>query len=183
MAKFHRFRSKAEQAEQQLAFEWLGRLDEAPLSQEARVLVLRDLYKRARLPGERLFGAFSMIDNDDIFRVWQAIDDLPAGFRRLDVRRVFDAMVVSLQPDTGRVLLSRDDLAAKARVTAQIVTDASAVLERMRVLRRQRSADGGVEYWLNPSVAWNGSLISRVEAVRKRGKDRLQLQLVKGGAP
>lgn len=138
------------------------------------------LYRHARPDTEEGLwpGGYTMLSRAQTALVWEAIRKLPPDQRPLQVRDAFMLMLLNLRQDTGEVMMSREDFAAKLGCAPRNVSTVMGTLERMGVVRRDRNRIDGVltvTYVVNPDVAWNGSLdIRKVEAA-KTGKAQLKL--------
>lgn len=117
-------------------------------------------------------GGFAMLSRAQTKAVWDAIRVLPADERPNQVRHAFDLVVLNLRQDTGEVMLTRDQLAAEIGCDPDHVSHVMGTLVRMGVIRRERRRVEGMRgpgvavYFVNPHVAWNGSLDARkAEAV------------------
>lgn len=133
--------------------------------------------KASRASGKPAPGStwkFGMMGNL-VGEVWNLIDDLPAKDRPALVDRAFKAILLNLEPRTGRILLTREEFAAAMRCPAAKVGAALCVLVRLGAVRRVATpvlgvrGPGEVRYFINPDVAWNGSLRSRAEAAARYG--------------
>lgn len=112
-----------------------------------------------------------MLSRDQTAAVWDAIRALPPGDRPNHVRHAFDLALLNLHQDTGEVMLTRDQLAERIGCAPGHVSRVMGTLERMDVIRRERRRIEGVQgrgmavYFINPHVAWNGSLdVRKAEA-------------------
>ena len=119
--------------------------------------------------------------------IWDAIRALPADERPNQVLHVFDLLVLNLRQDTGEVTLTRDQLAEKTGCAPDHVSRIMGTLERMGVVRRERRRIESVQgrdmavYFINPHVAWNGSLDARkIKAAEVKPP---VLTLMEGGKP
>lgn len=114
-------------------------------------------------------GGFSMLSRVQTAAVWDAIRALPSDQRPNQVRHAFDLVLLNLRQDTGEVMLSRAELAERIGCLPRHVSTIMGTLERMGVVRRERRRLDGVQgrgeavYFINPHVAWNGSLELRRE--------------------
>lgn len=109
-------------------------------------------------------GGFTMLSRLQTAAVWDAIRRLPAKSRPHQVRHAFDLVLLNLRQDTGEVMLTRDQMAEQIGTASRNVSTIMGTLEAMGVLRRERRRIDGVQgpgvavYFINPHVAWNGSL-------------------------
>ena len=109
-------------------------------------------------------GGFMMLGKVQCAAVWAAIRNLPPELRPHQVRHAFDLVLLNLRQDTGEVMLTRDQIADQLETSAGNVSLVMATLDRMGVIRRERRriegvrGQGMVVYFINPHVAWNGSL-------------------------
>lgn len=118
-------------------------------------------------------GGYDMISRELTAKVWDWIRELPAKDRPSEVRHAFDIVLVNLRPDTGEVMLTRDQIADRMRVAPREVTRAFGVLSAAGVILRERRKVAGMRgpgvavYRINPHLAWNGSLQARADAVKE----------------
>ena len=132
-------------------------------------------------------GGFVMLSRAQVKAVWDAIRALPADDRPGHVRHAFDLVLLNLQQDTGEVMLTRHQLAAEIGCAPDHVSNVMGTLERIGVIRRERRRVEGMRgpgmavYFVNPHVAWNGSLDARKEEATIVGPPRLEV--VEGGRP
>lgn len=135
------------------------------------------LHKHARPDTEEGLwpGGFTMLSRAQTKAIWDAIRALPADERPNQVRHAFDLVVLNLRQDTGEVMLTRDQLAAEIGCAPRSVSTIMGTLERLGVVRRERRRVEGMQgrgmavYFVNPHVAWNGSLdIRKAEAAGER---------------
>jgi predicted transcriptional regulator len=179
MAQVVRLTTKRQQSEREAAAglaEQLALFPPAMLAQlpvEVRMTISRATYELQRLarPGTEngLWpGGFSMLSRDQTAAVWDAIRALPPDDRPNHVRHAFDLVVLNLRQDTGEVMLTRDQLAERIGCTPTHISHVMGTLERMGVIRRERRRVEGMQgrgravYFINPHVAWNGSLTVRL---------------------
>lgn len=112
-------------------------------------------------------GGFNMLSRIQTKAIWDAIRALPSDDRPHQVRHAFDLVLLNLRQDTGEVLLTRDQLAEEIGCASRSVSTIMGTLERMGVVRRERRRIEGMQgrgmavYFINPHVAWNGSLDAR----------------------
>ena len=198
MAQLLRFRSRQQQSEREASAalaEQLSLLSPEMLEQlpgEARLMISRATHALQRLArpvtDEGLWpGGFTMLSRNQTIAIWDAIRALPSDDRPNHVRHAFDLVLVHLRQDTGEVMLTRDQLAEKIGCAPRSVSTIMGTLERMGVIRRERRRIEGIQgrgmavYFINPHVAWNGSLdVRKAEAAQARP---VQLSLMEGGNP
>lgn len=182
---------RSEQEEAAQAAEQLSLLSEELLKHlpgEARLAlskITHALQKAARPDTtEGLWpGGFTMLSRMQTAAIWDAIRALPSDDRPHQVRHAFDLVLLNLRQDTGEVLLTRDQLAAEIDCAPRSVSTIMGTLEKMGVIRRERRKIEGVRgpgmavYFINPHVAWNGSLDVRREQA-KEFKKPTQLDIV-----
>jgi len=186
-------RSGQEEAAQ--AAEQLSLLSEELLNHlpgEARIAISRATHalQKAARPDttEGLWpGGFTMLSRMQTATIWNAIRALPSDDRPHQVRHAFDLVLLNLRQDTGEVLLTRDQLAEEIGCLPRNVSTIMGTLEKMGVIRRERRKIEGVRgpgvavYFINPHVAWNGSLdVRKAQAAETRPP--MQLELLQGGA-
>ena len=132
-------------------------------------------------------GGFTMLSRAQTKAIWDAIRALPADERPGHVRHAFDLVILNLRQDTGEVMLTRDQLAEEIGCDPNHVSNVMGTLERMGVIRRERRRIDGMRgpgvavYFVNPHVAWNGSLDARKEEAAEV-KPPL-LTVMEGGKP
>ena len=164
-------------------------LDRLPM--QARIAISRAthaLRRHARPDTEEGLwpGGFTMLSRAQTAAIWDAIRALPPDDRPNHVRHAFDLVLLNLEQDTGEVMLTRDQLAERIGCALQNVSTVMGTLERMGVIRRERRRVEGMQgrgvavYFVNPHVAWNGSLdIRKAEAAEVTPP---MLRLMQGGA-
>jgi len=157
---------------------------------EARVAISRATYalQKAARPDttEGLWpGGFTMLSRMQTAAIWDTIRELPSNARPNQVRHAFDLIVLNLRQDTGEVLLTRDQLAERIGCAPGNVSRIMGTLEKMGVIRRERRKIEGMQgrgiavYFINPHVAWNGSLDARKEQASQY-QTPTQLTLIEG---
>lgn len=186
-------RSGQEEAAQ--AAEQLSLLSEELLKHlpgEARIAISRATYalQKAARPNttEGLWpGGFTMLSRMQTAAIWDGIRKLSSDDRPNQVRHAFDLVLLNLRQDTGEVLLTRDQLAERIGCAPKNVSTIMGTLEKMGVIRRERRKIEGMQgrgvavYFINPHVAWNGSLdVRKAQAAETRPP--MQLELLQGGA-
>ena len=159
---------------------------------EARIAISRATYalqKAARPDTEEGLwpGGFTMLSRMQTAAIWDAIRELPSDDRPNQVRHAFDLVLLNLRQDTGEVLLTREQLAERIGCALSNMSKIMGTLEKMGVIRRERRRVEGMQgrgmavYFINPHVAWNGSLDVR-KAQAKDTRPPLQFELLQGGA-
>lgn len=109
-------------------------------------------------------GGFTMLSRAQTKAIWDAIRALSPDERPNHVRHAFDLVILNLRQDTGEVMLSRDQLAKEIGCSPDHVSHVMSTLVRLGVITRERQrvegmrGPGVVVYYINPHVAWNGSL-------------------------
>lgn len=122
-----------------------------------------------------------MISREQTEAVWNAIRKLPPDARPHQVRHAFDLVLLYLRPDTGEVMLSRQEMAQKMETDADNVSRVMRTLEDMQVVTRKRRTVEGVRgpgkvvYSINAYVAWNGRLELRQREAAKTAPPSLKL--------
>lgn len=173
-AKVVRFRAKSDLAARDtcaLLADQIRELPETQMPAFARAQLLNALQRVTQPDAEQSIwqGGFAMLSRLQTAAVWDAIRRLPASSRPNQVRHAFDLVVLNLRQDTGEVMLTRDQLAEQIGTAPRNISTIMGTLERMGVLRRERRRIEGVQgpgvavYFINPHVAWNGSLEVRRE--------------------
>jgi hypothetical protein len=156
---------------------------ENELPAQARAAMLNTL-SRATCPDDSQGlwpGGFTMISRKQTKAVWDAIRALPGDARPNHVRHAFDLVMLNLRQDNGEVMLTRDEIAAEIGCTSENVSRVMGTLEKMGVIYRQRRKVAGMQgpgmavYFINPHVAWNGSLEIRKEEAAETKQPSLKL--------
>jgi DNA-binding GntR family transcriptional regulator len=131
-------------------------------------------------------GGFTMLSRVQTKAIWDAIRALDPDERPNHVRHAFDLVILNLRQDTGEVMLSRDELAKEIGCSPDHVSHVMSTLVRLGVITRERQrvegmrGPGVVVYFVNPHVAWNGSLdVRKAEAAEAEAP---MLHLLQGGA-
>ena len=166
--------------------EQLGLFPEDQLPEQPREALLNSLYRFTRNPDESLWpGGYSMLSRTQTAVIWDAIRKLDPDKRPNHVRHAFDLALLNLRQDTGEIMLTREQLAAEIGCAPKHVSTIMGTLEDMGVVIRKRRKVEGMQgpgmavYFLNPHVAWNGSLEIRQREAAKH-KPPL-LKLMEGG--
>jgi len=107
---------------------------------------------------------FTTLNRSQVKAVWDAIRALDPDERPKQVLHAFDLAILNLRQDTGEVMLTRDQLSEEIGCSPDHVSRVMGTLARMGVIRRERHrvkgmrGPGVASYFVNPHVAWNGSL-------------------------
>jgi len=198
MAQIVRLTTQKERSDKEvwaLAAEQLSLLPEELLKHlpgDARIAISRATHalQKAARPDttEGLWpGGFTMLSRIQTATIWDGIRELPSNDRPNQVRHAFDLVLLNLRQDTGEVLLTRDQLSEKIGCAPKHVSTIMGTLEKMGVIRRERRKIEGMQgrgmavYFINPHVAWNGSLDAR-KAQAQDTHPPMQLELLQGGA-
>jgi Crp-like helix-turn-helix domain len=171
-------RETATQIEQQLLL-----YPEDALPALARAEVLNALQRVTHPDVEESLwpGGFTMISRRQTEAVWDAIRHLSPDERPNHVRHAFDLVLLNLRQDSGEVMLTRDQIAERIGCAPDHVSRIMGTLERMGVIRRERRKIPGLRgpgmavYFINPHVAWNGSLELRRQEAQEVDQPRLRL--------
>jgi DNA-binding Lrp family transcriptional regulator len=97
---------------------------------------------------------------------------------------VFDLVLTHLEPNTGAVTLTREEIADRVGAAPSDVSRIMSELERHKIIYRRRlkvagmRGRGPVRYYLNPHVAWNGKLEVRTEEAKQAP---LPFAVIEGG--
>lgn len=104
-------------------------------------------------------------------RLWSVLEGLRRGERntRPTSARLVMLFLRHLCPDTGAVLLTREEMAQRVGVTVQGVSVALSQLVQAGVIRRHHQSPGRrggacVFIFLDPDIAWSGSEDARARA-------------------
>lgn len=166
--------------------DFVAGVSEADLPPFSRARLLNALYRCAEPDCERSWGPFVMMSVADVDRIQREIWALPSRDRRTTVLRAFHLVLCNLRVDTGEVMLTRGELAERLGCSHERVSFAMSTLFRMGVILKEyrkvpgMRGPGLVVYFVNPDVAWNGSLAKReaVAGPRASGSAR-KLRVVK----
>ena len=113
---------------------------------------------------------FNMIQPAQCLAVWDAIREMPLPDL---TRHVFDLVLTHIEPNSGAVTLTREELAQRCKTEASNISRIMTALESHHVIFRRRlkvagmRGRGPVRYYLNPHVAWNGKLEHRTEEAKR----------------
>lgn len=185
-----RFQPKRERMTREAAASLADALRQFPEDQvpaQARAALLNALQRLTHPDAQESIwpGGFSMLSRTQTAAVWDAIRKLPSDARPNQVRHAFDLVLLNLRQDTGEVMLTRDQLAAEIGCAPRSVSTIMGTLEGMGVVRRERRRVEGMQgrgiavYFINPHVAWNGSLEARKEEAA--GVTPPLLKIMEGG--
>lgn len=126
---------------------------------------------------------FNMIEPSQCLAVWNAI-------RKMDrpdlTRHVFDLVLTHVEPNTGTVTLTREEIAQQCETDPCNISTVMSQLKAHKVIFRRRLKVAGmrwcgpVRYYLNPHVAWNGKLEVRTEEAKQAP---LPFAVIEGGKP
>jgi CRP-like cAMP-binding protein len=185
MGEVKRFVSKSQRVLLAVAAsieEQLRLFPEDQLPEQPREALLNALHRFTRNPDESLWpGGYSMLSRTQTAVIWDAIRKLDPDKRPNHVRHAFDLALLNLRQDTGEIMLTRDQLAAEIGCAPNHVSRIMGTLENMDVVIRKRRKVDGMQgpgmavYFLNPHVAWNGSLEIRQREATKHKPPLLRL--------
>lgn len=159
----NRFTPKAERLETKKANTAREAITALELPQQATddILLVIQRHETGGLTSE---WWFNMISPAQCLLIWNAILE---GERPHETRRVFDYVITHIEPNTGFVTLSRDELASAVGISSYDVSRAMTRLENLGAITRERikvpgmKGPGKVRYRINPHVGWNGKLEKR----------------------
>ncbi len=124
---------------------------------------------------------FNMIEPAQCLAVWEAIWSMP---RPVETRKVFDLVLTHIEPNSGAVTLTREEIAERVGAAPSDISRIMTQLETHKVIFRRRlkvvgmRGRGPVRYYLNPHVAWNGKLEIRTEEAKQTP---LPFAVIEGG--
>lgn len=157
------------------------------LPKEAKRVILNTLYqiKERDKPNGWIF---TMISREQIGIISKKIRKLEPKMRPVQTRDVFMQILINMRQDTGEIMQTRQEIAEEINVHPNDVSFVMRNLENMGVVRKEYHKIEGVRgrgmvvYFVNPGVAWNGSLETR-EQETERTKEHFQhkLKLIEGG--
>jgi hypothetical protein len=150
MAQVVRFRDRKTLIQRDAAASLAAQIREFPEDQlpaVARAAMLNQLHRLTHPDAEESIwpGGFVMLSRIQTAAVWEAIWSLPSIARRNQVRRAFDLVLLNVRTDTGEVMMSRAEFAAKIGTAPHNVSAVMGTLERMGVIRRERRRLAGVQ--------------------------------------
>lgn len=182
MVEVHKFTRKVERIAKAKAEEARQAVFDLGLPEAVREDMLITI-ARHESGGVPAFWKFNMIEPAQCLAVWDAIRKM----ERPDLtRHVFDLVLTHIEPNTGAVTLTREELAERVETQPCHVSTVMTELERHGVIFRRRlkvagmRGRGPVRYYLNPRVAWNGKLEIRAEEARQAP---LPFTVIDGGQP
>jgi hypothetical protein len=129
---------------------------------------------------------YNMLNPAQCLAVWDAIRALPAEKRPHQVRHLFDLIITHLEPNTGLVILTREELAEQIGTEPANVSRMMGTLEHLNVIFRERVKVAGMRgpgiarYRVNQWIVWNGSLEVRQEQAKAVP---VPFELIDGGKP
>jgi len=176
-------RIKAEQAEEARQ----AVLDLAlPPSAESDMLVT---IQRHETGGRSEEWNFMMLHPPQCLLVWNAIR--ADCIHPHETRAVFDYTITHIEPNTGIVTLTREELAEQIGIRPNKVSRSMGWLEKRGVIFRERvkvpgmKGPGKARYRINPHVGWNGKLELREVRAKQDTpvQDTLNLTVIDGGVP
>ena len=88
--------------------------------------------------------------------------------RPMAAMRLWAILFTGLRMDTGEIVLKRDEIAKRARIAPQHVSNIMSELESINAISRQRSGRG-VRYFMNPNVG---------TCLKGRSRDEAQAEAV-----
>jgi CRP-like cAMP-binding protein len=175
-ANVYRLLPNRERIKRQEAAEISAMIADTSLPRHLKERVRHELYRAVEPDSTRSpFGVYVMLSVQQIGAIWDALRALPAKDRPQEVRHAFDICVLNLRQDTGEVMLTRDEIAERMKITPYNVSRAMGVMERLGIIikgdrRRVEGLRGRgiVPYFVNPHAAWNGHLeLQKIEARRQ----------------
>jgi hypothetical protein len=129
---------------------------------------------------------FSMVGRKKVIAISRTIRNLPPSMRPHQTLETFLYVLLNVRQDTGEIMLTRDEIADEIKTTSDNISNVMGTLEKMGVIRREYRKVAGmrgrgmVVYFINPDVAWNGSLsLRKVEA--ERTQQQFNFTLIQGG--
>ncbi|MES1026623.1 helix-turn-helix domain-containing protein [Gloeocapsa sp. BRSZ] len=129
---------------------------------------------------------FSMVGRKKVMAISRAIRNLPPSMRPHQTLETFLHVLLNVRQDTGEIMLTRDEIADEIKTTSDNISNVMGTLEKMGVIRREYRKVAGmrgrgmVVYFINPDVAWNGSLSLR-KAEAERTQQQFNFTLIQGG--
>lgn len=105
---------------------------------------------------------FVMLSPEQCLLIWRAIKVFE---KPRQTRDIFDLVITHIEPNTGLVTLTRDELAQMAEISPREVSRSMSCLEEIGAITRERRGSR-VLYRINPHVGWNGKMERREVAAR-----------------
>jgi CRP-like cAMP-binding protein len=172
MAEVVRLTTRPERVKRETAAAIVAQLllfSEQDLPAQPRAAILNALARVTHPDTETsIWGVgYMMIHRRETKVVWDAIRQLPRKDRPQEVRHCFDLVLLNIRQDNGEIMMTRDEMAEEIGCAPREVSKAMNVLWRMGVLERElrkvagMRGPGMVVWFINPHVAWNGSLAIR----------------------
>ena len=126
----------------------------------------------ARQPGS--WGRFFMLNQEQALAPWDAIMSRRDIQRRHQVFRAACIIAAFAEEGTCMVLVDRPSLAKLVRCSYQNLGTIISALKKLNVIERTErrrmsgvQGPGEVVYYVNPNLAWNGTLREREAAARR----------------
>lgn len=111
-------------------------------------------------------GGFDMVSRRQVEYVRKELRKLEGKDRPQDVTQAFLLLLGNIEPDSGEILLTRQQFADELGILPRHVSSVMTTLERIGVVWREYSGRG-VTYYVNANVIWNGSNELRKAAAAK----------------
>lgn len=188
MRKIVKFSSKQRQFEQQQTAELQEQLLLYPSDQLPRREKRTILNKLSQNLDKNDCWAFTMFSKKQVIKLGKSIKKLPPSMRPHQTYEIFIHILLNIHQDTGEVALTREEIAEELEISPENISRIMKTLEAMGVIRKEYEKVAGmrgrgiVVYYVNPDVAWNGSLESRKqESERTKGQFQYKLKLIEGG--
>lgn len=169
MAEVHRFTRKSERIAREKAERLRQTVLDFGLPDKAAEDILVTI-ARHEAGGVRAAWKFNMIEPSQCVVIWEAIRRMPLPDL---TRHVFDYVLTHIEPNTGAVTLTREEIAARVGTEPRHVSTVMTQLERHNIIFRRRlkvegrRGPGPVRYYLNPHAGWNGSLEVRAQQAQQ----------------
>ncbi|MES1026641.1 hypothetical protein ABN584_27485 [Gloeocapsa sp. BRSZ] len=156
------------------------------LPEHPRRVLLNTLY-HLKNDGKAADGwVFTMIGRKQVMALTRAIAKLPPSLRPHQTLETFIYVLANMRQDTGEVTLTRDQLGEALEIRSENISHIMRTLEKLGIIRREYHKISGmrgrgmVVYFVNPDVAWNGSLATR-KIETERTQQQFNLHLIQGG--